>query len=311
MEVWTGMRKVEKTKMRVSVVIPLKDEPIRLERCIKSIVEQTFRDHEILVIDGCPSGPAEQIVDRFKGRDDRVRYIPEEFFSMSGLMNRAIMESDADIILITDVDCDLPPDWIAGMVGPFREGANIVQGGVDISSKRIWSRMHQRSMKRFFKRHSEGMFIDHVDTRNLAVMRDALIDVGMFDRHVRCLENLDIKLKMKGYGFRIWYLGNVKATLNVDQNLHDLFWEKFDEGRWRYLIYSMYRGTIAKDDEMMFGALRMKDLLLFPPSLILMLMTKGPLNFISELMNGTALRFGIIAGLFSKRRFMRSIRTRY
>jgi len=143
------------------------------------------------------------------------------------------------------------------------------------------------------------------------MQREALIDAGMFDRYVRRLEGMEIELKLKRYGHRIRYLSDVKVVQNIDESLNDLFWGWVERGRWMLFIHFMLKKNDPVKELRVFNALKFWDLLLFYPSLLLVLVRKGPMAFISELISGTGLRMGVLIGHFRKDRFLRSIRTKY
>ncbi|MGA1792623.1 MAG: glycosyltransferase [Thermoplasmatota archaeon] len=305
------MRNVDETEIKASVIVPVKGRSRSLKRCISSILDQTVLDYNVLIIDGSNSGSARKVVRMFQRKDPRVKYLREEFFSTGDLINRGIMVSDGDIIIMTKPDCEVPRDWISRMIKPLSKSSKVVQGGIAVSSGKFWSQMDSRSTSRFMDRLSEGNFIDHLDTRNMAARREALIDAGMFDRYVRGLEGLDIELKLKRYGHQVRYLADVKVFQNIDESLNDLFWGWVERGRWMLFIYSMQKKNDPVKELRVFDALKFRNLLLFYPSLLLLLVTKGPKTFISELVSGTALRMGVLIGHIRKDRFLRSIRTKY
>jgi glycosyltransferase involved in cell wall biosynthesis len=57
---------------KVSVCVPTYNRAALLDGCLRSILSQTFRDYEILVLDNCSTDHTSDVVPRF--RDDRLRY---------------------------------------------------------------------------------------------------------------------------------------------------------------------------------------------------------------------------------------------
>ncbi|MBN1540109.1 MAG: glycosyltransferase [Candidatus Thermoplasmatota archaeon] len=293
------------------MVVPARYASRTFGRSMESILQQTCRANEVIIVDDSRGNTVMNTARKYAKRSKTVRYIKEEFFSTGSLKNRGIMDSDADIILMTGTDCEVPHDWIERMIGPIKEGDDIVQGGISLSSKNFWSRILQRSEDRLRKRLSGGGSIDLIDSRNIAFRRDALIEAGMYDRHVRGLEDLHLKIRMKRYGFLVHDLGGVLVTQHRQVSLNDLFRENVEKGMWTVFIRSLEQGSGKNVKDAMFITLRSRDHLLFLPSLIITLFTGGPLGFISELISGIGFRTGSLAGAFRRERFLRSIQTKY
>lgn len=91
----------------ISVIVPVyKVEPY-LRQCVDSILSQTFRDFElILVDDGSPDGcPA--ICDEYAGQDSRVKVIHKENGGLSSSRNAGLDVASGEYISFVDSD-----DWI-------------------------------------------------------------------------------------------------------------------------------------------------------------------------------------------------------
>ena len=82
----------------VTVVVPIYNVEKYLERCLSSIVNQTYTDLEILLIDdgstdGCPG-----ICDRFAAQDSRVRVIHKQNAGLGMARNTGIDHATGDYI---------------------------------------------------------------------------------------------------------------------------------------------------------------------------------------------------------------------
>lgn len=91
----------------VSVIVPIyKIEPY-LEKCVISIINQTYRNLEIILIDdGSPDGCG-QMCDLYAFADNRVRVIHQENNGLSEARNSGIDIATGEYILFVDGD-----DWI-------------------------------------------------------------------------------------------------------------------------------------------------------------------------------------------------------
>lgn len=311
MEVWASMGQHKKTKVKVSVVIPVRNSAKGLERCLASILDQSYNNYDIWVIDGSSTDNTKKIINEFQKRSSKVKYYCEEFLSKAAARNRGIMESEADIIMMTDANCEVPRDWISELIKPLTSGEDIVQGGEKIASDGFWQRMQQRSNERLITDSSDGKYIDNINTNNIAFRRSTLLDAGLFNRHVKALENYDMKLRLKKYGRKIYLLENVGILHYKKENFLKVFQKKIKMGKWTYLLYYMNQGRITKKDEELFKSLRISYFLFFFPRTLLMLVSRGISAFIFEIVSGTALRIGIMIGFLKRGRFLRSIQANY
>lgn len=116
---------------QISVVVPVYKVESYLDRCVQSILNQTFTDFElILVDDGSPDGcPA--MCDEYAKKDSRVVVIHQENGGLSAARNAGIdwAFENSDSEWLTFIDSD---DWVhVDMLKVLYEEA--VQNNVDIS----------------------------------------------------------------------------------------------------------------------------------------------------------------------------------
>jgi len=89
----------------ISVIVPVYKTEQYLERCLSSILNNTFKDIEVLVIDdGSPNGGA---CDVYSKLDNRVRVIHCPHRGLSAVRNEGIRQASAPIISFVDSD-----DWV-------------------------------------------------------------------------------------------------------------------------------------------------------------------------------------------------------
>ncbi|GAI16908.1 unnamed protein product [marine sediment metagenome] len=62
---------------KVSVIIPTYNRANLLPRTIKSVLNQTFRDFELIIVDDGSTDNTKQVIERFQ-TDLRVKYIYQE-----------------------------------------------------------------------------------------------------------------------------------------------------------------------------------------------------------------------------------------
>jgi glycosyltransferase involved in cell wall biosynthesis len=77
-----------------SIIIPTYNSAITLEDCLRSILSQTFKNYEILILDCFSSDNTFEIIKAFK--DERIKILSEKDNGIYDAMNKGIMISKAD-----------------------------------------------------------------------------------------------------------------------------------------------------------------------------------------------------------------------
>lgn len=117
---------------RISVIVPVHDTERYLERCLRSIMSQTFRDIEILCVDDCSPDGSTAIVERLMAEDPRLRLIRHDRNrGLGGARNTGIAAARAAYVASVDSDDHIAPDMLQRLWdGGGAEGADIVATGI-------------------------------------------------------------------------------------------------------------------------------------------------------------------------------------
>jgi GT2 family glycosyltransferase len=108
----------------VSVVLATHRRPQRLDRTLRTLQAQTYRDIEVLVVDNAPDGPAaERVVAGL--HDARFHYLVEPRPGASRARNLGLHAATADLVAFTDDDVDTDPDWVGHLVAAFGDDPDI------------------------------------------------------------------------------------------------------------------------------------------------------------------------------------------
>lgn len=110
---------------KVSVITPCYNAANHLPEAIESVINQTFKNWELLIIDDCSSDNTEQIVNGYLKKDDRIRYFKtnRNTGSPSQPRNIGIEKSEGTYIAFLDSDDIWFPDKLEKQMR-FIEGNN-------------------------------------------------------------------------------------------------------------------------------------------------------------------------------------------
>lgn len=90
--------------MKVSVVIPVYNVKPYLERCVNSVLRQTYKDLEIILVDDGSTDGSGELCDDIATRDQRICVIHQENQGLSGARNVGIHQANGDYIAFLDSD---------------------------------------------------------------------------------------------------------------------------------------------------------------------------------------------------------------
>jgi glycosyltransferase involved in cell wall biosynthesis len=90
--------------MKVSFVLPVYNVMPYLERCVQSLVCQTYKDFEIILVDDGSPDDSGKLCDELATRDKRIRVIHQENKGLSGARNTGIDNATGEYIIFVDSD---------------------------------------------------------------------------------------------------------------------------------------------------------------------------------------------------------------
>ena len=116
----------------VTVVIPIYNVEQYLDRCILSIINQTYKNLEIILVDDGSPDRCPNICDAYAKKDPRVKVIHQENKGLGMARNTGIDHATGDYICFFDSDDYVEPDTIETCVSTaVTQGAELVIFGMD------------------------------------------------------------------------------------------------------------------------------------------------------------------------------------
>ena len=104
------------TKNVVSVIIPIYNVRPYLREALESVINQNYRNLEILLIDDGSDDGSERICDEYKKKDERIRLIHQKNKGLSAARNAGLNVATGHIIAFLDPDDAFHPDYIGKML---------------------------------------------------------------------------------------------------------------------------------------------------------------------------------------------------
>lgn len=159
---------------KISVIIPIYNVEKYLKKCLDSVINQTYKNLEIICVnDGSPDN-CQKILEEYKTKDNRIIVIEQENKGVSNARNRALEVATGDYITFID-----PDDWIEL---DFYEAAikNLKESSADIFCSGIYDEFEDRTVKRENKLPVKEVITDKNDLFLYVFKRDYYRNFGVF-----------------------------------------------------------------------------------------------------------------------------------
>lgn len=104
-------------KPLVSIIMGVYNEEKTLDRCIKSIFDQTYNNWEFIICDDCSTDGTVDILEKYQKKDSRIKVLKnEKNMRLAKTLNRCLEESKGKYVARMDADDESNPDRIEKQV---------------------------------------------------------------------------------------------------------------------------------------------------------------------------------------------------
>ena len=110
-------------EIKVSIIVPVYNAELFIERCIKSIREQTYTNIEIILVNDGSTDNSESILMDLAQTDPRIVDVKQKNQGVSAARNTGMQRAQGDYILFIDSDDWIEKDMVASLLQPLTEKA--------------------------------------------------------------------------------------------------------------------------------------------------------------------------------------------
>ena len=222
--------------MRFSVITICFNSEKTIERTIKSVLAQTCKDYEYIIVDGASKDNTLDIVKRYEPLfEGRMKWKSEPDKGIYDAMNKGVRMATGDIIGIVNSDDWLEPDAIENVV----KLAKITEGYdkcIFCGSLRFhYKDGSQQLMKSDEERFHEGMKRDSLNHGafhpSMVVGSEVYHSVGVFDDHFSVIADTDFISRCYKSGIRFVFTdavvnnmsdGGASNSMNLKKRIPDM-----------------------------------------------------------------------------------------
>ena len=110
----------------ISIIVPIYNADRYIERCVKSILEQTFVDFELILVDDGSSDKSPIIIDNIAKTDARISVIHQANSGVVSARSVGVRNSKGRFIYFVDADDEIHPDTLSSMYSHMKGDVDIV-----------------------------------------------------------------------------------------------------------------------------------------------------------------------------------------
>lgn len=235
----------------VSVVIPVRNEQLYLDRCLDSIRKQTYPHDriEVLIVNGRSFDSTAEIAERFgKESDIQVRILENPAGNTPCGLNIGYKNASGDIFIHFIGHAAMTPDFIEKNVKYLRETGADAVGGLVISScieNAIIPRAIGFALNSLFSLGGvtarTGTKPQYIDNPSFAAYRKELFErFGYIDERLTRNQDYEFNQRISSQGARIFFTPEIKSYYYNRPSYKSLWNEYFNAAKWRTFMIGRF-----------------------------------------------------------------------
>lgn len=232
----------------ISVIIPTYNRASMLGRAIQSVLDQTYRDFELIVVNDCSSDNTEEVVMSFA--DERIRYIRHPSNKGgSAARNTGISSSRGDYIALLDDDDEWLPNKLemqVDLLDRLPEDYGVVYSGYRAEQRgEILGEYSPIYRGDVYHQMLKGCFIG---SPTILIRKICFEKAGRFDETLPSCQDWDMWIRLAKY-YKFDFIPEVLAVYNIHGDQI-----KFNPSKYVYgvnKVLAKYREDFSKNKKIL------------------------------------------------------------
>ncbi len=236
----------------VTVIIPMRNEALWIERCVESVLSQDYPADrmELIVVDGLSDDDSRERLQRIAEGDARVHVLSNPKRIVPSSLNLALRHARGEIVARVDAHTLLAPEYLSNGVDLIvRSGADNVggpmvciggEGAGDAIAEAMSSRFGIGSYFHFASAEGEG------DTVYMGMWpRRVFETVGLFDEQLVRNQDDEHSYRIRKAGGRILVSPAMRSTYQNRRSWKALVRQFFEYGLWKVRVLQKHPAQMS------------------------------------------------------------------
>jgi succinoglycan biosynthesis protein ExoA len=246
-----GESMFEGSPPRVSLILPVRNEENSIAACLEGLQNQTYRDMEILVIDGMSNDGTLAIVNSSMEGDSRIRLVQNDDRVIPSALNLGLREARGTYLVRFDAHSVAPPDYVERIVHHLESGlyagvggAKIAVGGTSVMSQVIAGALSSRFGVGGSEYHyaEEPMSVDHIPFGAYPV--ELLRELQGWNPALLANEDFEMDYRVRRSGGRLLLDPEIRILWKSSQTLRDFSRQYQRYGRGKAAVARLHPDSL-------------------------------------------------------------------
>jgi glycosyltransferase involved in cell wall biosynthesis len=229
-----------------SIIIPVYNRPDEVYELLQSLVNQTDKEFEILIVEDGSTIKCDKVCEKF-ATESRLTYLYKENSGPGGSRNFGAKHAQGDYLLILDSDCIIPEHYIQNVRSELDTNFCDAFGGADAAHD-SFSNMQKAvnyAMTSFFTtggiRGGKKKGFENFCPRsfNMGVKTEVFKKLGGFS-DMRYGEDIDFSIRIFNAGYTVRLFPDAFVYHKRRTNLQKFYRQVFHSGEARNILWKKY-----------------------------------------------------------------------
>ncbi|MCX6273406.1 MAG: glycosyltransferase family 2 protein [Bacteroidetes bacterium] len=237
---------LKKGDIRVSVIIPCRNEADHILSCLDSVCANDYPHHllTVMVVDGMSLDGTREIITTCSERYSFIHLIDNENYTTPYALNLGIKNTEADIYIILSAHAEIDTDYIRRCVEVLSEAPAYVGctgGFMEAVYYDELTRSISKAMSSSFgvgnAYFRTGQKEGYVDTVVFGAYKKEVFDIaGFFDESLARNQDDEFSYRLIKKGFKILLKREIHSRYHVRASFINLFKQYYQYGYWKVVV---------------------------------------------------------------------------
>lgn len=218
--------------MKISFITTVFNEADNIEKFINSILTQSVKPSEILVVDGGSTDGTIDIVKKISKKNKKVKLIVRKGANIAQGRNIGIKNSKGDIIFTGDASTRFEKDWIKKLLVGFKKGADFSVGTIALEKPQNLTEETIGTRVVDLANISNEKFKKYLPSnRNIAYKKSVHKKIGYAPENIDRSDDTVLHMRAKEKGLKYYLARNAKVYWHPRRNLKEVLKLAYEDSR--------------------------------------------------------------------------------
>lgn len=231
--------------MKYSIIVPVFNRPDEVDELLQSLVGQTLKDFEVVIVEDGSEKPCKDVCDKYAGKID-LKYFMKKNSGPGQSRNYGAERANGEYLIVLDSDVVLPEDYLKAVDDELNRELSDAFGGPDCAHDSFTETQKaiSYSMTSFFTTggiRGGKKKLDKFYPRsfNMGIRRDVYMRLGGFSK-MRFGEDIDFSIRIFKAGCKCRLFPEAWVWHKRRTDMRKFFRQVYNSGIARVNLYKKY-----------------------------------------------------------------------